>query len=218
MLGTNKAIPRMGRSPSACRVRRHARRSPDPPSGGHRDRGRELSPQRGEGTERRAHHAASNQEGLSAIFTGEVHRPGPRSSPVNFTELPRLHTIINNQLAEEAWARRGGHRVQREQLLRRRRERDELLVVVGEVREIGGCGGRGHSGRGSGGEAPMVRQCTGWRDGQGRGLFRGDTRWAFATADGVGGRCLSQPSRAWRASGSSATYSQSAHGIPPALL
>ena len=52
------------------RLRRHPRRSPHPPRRGHRDRGRQLPPQGGQGTQRRPHQAPPLQE----VTDHPVHR------------------------------------------------------------------------------------------------------------------------------------------------
>jgi len=59
-----------------------------------RDRSRKLPPQ---GSKNSVPPAPSSAEARSSDrpFTGELHRPQARASPVNFTEFPRFQTLIN---------------------------------------------------------------------------------------------------------------------------
>ena len=91
---------RVERGLPSRRLRRHARRSPHPSRRGHRYRSRQLPPQGSQGAQRRPHQAAKQEAPILSAplpFTGELHRPQARFSPVNFTEYPRFLVPANNR-------------------------------------------------------------------------------------------------------------------------
>jgi hypothetical protein len=90
-----QGLRRVGRGLPQRGLRRHPRRPPHPPRRDHRDRGRQLPPQGGQGAQRRAHQAAPRQEALSPLtsaladFTGED-TASAAESPLFTGELHRI--------------------------------------------------------------------------------------------------------------------------------